>query len=41
MVRAKIVDHFHDRIEYMYSPEGKNIINDENLKAIKKILNID
>jgi long-chain acyl-CoA synthetase len=40
MVRAKIVDHFRDRIDYLYTPEGKNIINQENIKAIKKILNL-
>jgi long-chain acyl-CoA synthetase len=40
MVRAKIVDHFRDRIDYLYTPEGKNIINAENIKAIKKILNL-
>jgi long-chain acyl-CoA synthetase len=40
MVRGKIVDHFRDRIDYLYTPEGKNIINQENIKAIRKILNL-
>ena len=41
MVRAKIVELFRNRIEYLYTPEGKNIINPENIKAIRKILNIN
>jgi len=39
MVRAKIVERHKDKIEYMYTAEGKNIINPENLSAIKKVLN--
>jgi long-chain acyl-CoA synthetase len=41
MVRAKIVAFYRDRIEYLYTAEGKNIINPENIKAIRKLLNID
>ena len=41
MVRAKIADLYRERLDYLYTPEGKNIINPENLKAVKKILKID
>ena len=40
MVRAKIVDRYKDRIDYLYTPEAKNIVNPENLEAIKIVLNI-
>lgn len=40
MVRAKIVERYSDRINYLYTPEAKNIINPENLAAIRKILGI-
>jgi long-chain acyl-CoA synthetase len=38
MVRAKIVEHHKDRIDYLYTPEAKNIVNPRNIEAIKKIL---
>lgn len=41
MVRAKIMDCYRERIDYLYTPEGKNIINPENIKSIRKILNIN
>ena len=40
MVRAKIVDRYKERIDYLYTPEAKNIVNPENLEAIKIVLNI-
>jgi long-chain acyl-CoA synthetase len=41
MVRAKIIEKHKDKIDYMYTSEGKNIINPENLAAIKKVLGIN
>ena len=41
MVRAKIVDRHKDLIEFLYSPEAKNINNNRNLAAIKKVLGIN
>jgi len=41
MVRAKIVERNRDKIDYMYTAEGKNIINPANLAAIKKVLGIN
>ncbi|MBE9467579.1 MAG: AMP-binding protein [Bacteroidetes bacterium] len=35
MVRGKITKYYHKRIEYLYTPEAKNIHNDLNMKAIK------
>lgn len=40
MVRVKIVERYHDRIDYLYTPEAKNIVNPENLAAIRKVLGI-
>jgi long-chain acyl-CoA synthetase len=37
MVRSKITDKFKELIEYLYTPEAKNICNPENIKAIRKI----
>ncbi len=41
MVRAKIVERHRDKIDYLYTPEAKNIVNPANLAAIKKVLNIN
>ncbi|WP_455498367.1 AMP-dependent synthetase/ligase [Coprobacter sp.] len=35
MVRGKIEKHHADRIQKLYTIEGKNIFNEDNLKAIK------
>lgn len=40
MVRAKIVEYHKDKINYLYTPEGKNIVNPRNIEAIKKVLDI-
>ena len=34
MVRGKIEERYKDRLEYLYSSEGKNIINDKNLSSL-------
>jgi len=41
MVRAKIVERYNDKINYLYTPEAKNIVNPENIAAIKKVLGIN
>jgi long-chain acyl-CoA synthetase len=41
MVRAKIVERHRDKIDYLYTPEAKNIVNPENLSAIRKVLGIN
>ena len=38
MVRAKVVERHKDKLEYLYTPEAKNIVNQRNLDAIKKVL---
>lgn len=35
MVRGKIEKHYADRIRKLYTPDGKNIFNEDNLNAIK------
>jgi long-chain acyl-CoA synthetase len=37
MVRGKIAEYYRSRIDYLYTPEGKSIINPENITAIIKI----
>lgn len=38
MVRYKIQEAYHDKIEVMYTPEGSNSVNDINRQTIKKYL---
>ncbi len=38
LVRGKVAEHYKDRIEALYTPEGKNIINDYNMQSIAKLL---
>jgi long-chain acyl-CoA synthetase len=35
MVRGKIEARYKDRLEYLLTPEGKNILNDKNIFALK------
>lgn len=38
MVRGKITERYHKELDFCYSPEGKEIINSLNMKAIEKWL---
>jgi long-chain acyl-CoA synthetase len=38
MVRSKIVERHQDDLDYLYTPEGKNVVNQRNIEAIKRIL---
>ncbi|HPE18686.1 MAG TPA: AMP-binding protein [Tenuifilaceae bacterium] len=38
VVRGKVEKKYMDRIEHMYTPEGKNTLNDKNLEAVTKIM---
>jgi len=40
MVRAKITERYKEIIDYLYTPEAKSIVNQMNIKAIKKIFKI-
>ena len=40
MVRAKIVERHKDKIDYLYTPEAKNIVNPRNLAVMKEVLGI-
>ncbi|MBW7889220.1 MAG: AMP-binding protein [Bacteroidetes bacterium] len=37
MVRGKITEFYKDRIEYLFTAEGKNILNHQNKNIIKRI----
>jgi long-chain acyl-CoA synthetase len=38
VVRGKVTEVYKSRIDFLYTPEGKNIINAENIDAIKKLI---
>ncbi|MHC1733188.1 MAG: long-chain fatty acid--CoA ligase [Bacteroidales bacterium] len=40
MVRSKIVERHMNRINFLYTPEAKNIVNPENIEAIRKLMHI-
>jgi long-chain acyl-CoA synthetase len=41
MVRAKVIERYKDKLDFLYTPEGKGIVNQMNLAAIKKVLGIN
>jgi long-chain acyl-CoA synthetase len=36
MVRGKITEYFKEELEFLYTPEAKNIVNERNLNALRK-----
>lgn len=40
MVRSKIIERHKVKIDYLYTPEAKNIVNPVNVEALKKIFKI-
>lgn len=38
MVRGKITEYFSDELNFLYTPEAKNIVNQRNLENLKKWL---
>ena len=38
IVRGKVVEHYREKIQFLYTFEGKNILNDRNIASLKKIL---
>ncbi len=36
MVRGKITEHYESEINFLYTPEAKNILNSTNISALKK-----
>lgn len=40
MVRGKITEYFSKELEFLYTPEAKNIVNQRNLDALKKWVNL-
>ena len=41
MGRAKIVDYHRDKIDYLYTSEGKNIVNLRNIEAVKRLFSFN
>jgi long-chain acyl-CoA synthetase len=39
MVRGKILSNYNHLIKFMYTPDGKNIFNERNMEAMRKLLN--
>ncbi len=39
MVRGKIVERFENEINFLYTAEAKNIVNQQNIKALKNWVN--
>jgi long-chain acyl-CoA synthetase len=37
MVRGKIADFYRDRIDYLFTPQGKDVCNSQNRKIIKRL----
>jgi long-chain acyl-CoA synthetase len=37
MVRGEITEFYRDRIEYIYTPQGKDILNPQNRMIIKRL----
>jgi long-chain acyl-CoA synthetase len=40
MVRSKITERYKGLIEYLYTPEAKNICNSENIKTIRNLFSV-
>ncbi|VAW29819.1 Long-chain-fatty-acid--CoA ligase [hydrothermal vent metagenome] len=38
MVRNRVVEHYKELIDYLYSASGKDILNDKNMKVIQKMI---
>jgi long-chain acyl-CoA synthetase len=39
IVRPKITERYQERLDFMYTPEGKKLFNDKNIESVKQILN--
>ena len=38
IVRNKVEEHFRDRIDYLYTPEGRELRNEKNLASLRKMV---
>jgi long-chain acyl-CoA synthetase len=36
MVRGKIIEHYTNELDFLYTPEAKSIVNQANIEALKK-----
>jgi len=40
MVRNKITEHYSEKLKFLYTPDAKDICNEQNVLAMKKLLNL-
>ena len=38
IVRGKVEEYYKDRIDYMYTPEGKMLKNEKNISSLSKVV---
>ncbi len=38
MVRNRVVEHYKDLIDFLYTPSGKDILNERNMATIRKLM---
>ncbi len=38
MVRNRVTEHYKDLLDYLYTPAGKNILNERNMETIRKLM---
>jgi long-chain acyl-CoA synthetase len=38
MIRIKIIERHRDKINFLYTTEGKSIVNEKNIEAVRKLL---
>jgi long-chain acyl-CoA synthetase len=41
LVRSKVIERHKDKLDFLYTPEAKNIVNQRNIEAIRKVLGIN
>ena len=38
IIRPKVEEHYSELFDFLYSPESKNVINPQNVEAMKLLL---
>lgn len=38
VVRGKVEEHFRERIDYVYTPEGRELCNPRNLESLRRLI---
>jgi long-chain acyl-CoA synthetase len=37
IVRGKVMDKYHDLIDYLYTPDAKAVTNERNIEEVEKM----